>query len=538
MAVDRDKILQSAQKLVDKKKYDKAIVEYRKIVREDPSDIRTLLKIGDLHRKLDQHEQAIETYEQVGNYYYREGFNVKAIAVYKQIRGIIKRHAPHLEGRYGHIVPRLAEIYTQLGLTSDALAAYDEVATRLRQDGRERDALDIFKKVVELDPQNPIAHLRVADSRARLGDMDKAVERFGEAAEIMVRLGRLDDALKVLERLLEYRQDPVWAKRTAQLYLDRGSPNDGMAALTKLQVSFKADPKDLATLGMLAQAFDSINQPKKAVEVLKEAARIARDAGDEAAVSSLLDQLLQRAPEDTLVGKLDQWRRSQASGYDDVEVEVIEDAEIEVEESIEEVFELDEEDIVETGAGESAAGSDLFAPPEGDSAIRRLVSEADRQRSTGHLQHAIQILRDGLRNLGGSHQIRHKLSELLLESGDQHGGITEKLIRAQEMANEGNIEDAVEMIDEVIVIAPGHADAYQMRANLGFPMTGMPAPPIQDHPSVEVNQPLQSYDVESGGVEEALHRSRQNSAPHIALDDPFQEQHQHQHQQQHQHQHQ
>ena len=473
MAVDRDKILQSAQKLVDKKKYDKAIAEYRKIVRDDPSDIRTLLKIGDLHRKLDQHEQAIETYEQVGNYYYREGFNVKAIAVYKQIRGIIKRHAPNLEGRYGHIVPRLAEIYTQLGLTSDALAAYDEVATRLRQDGRERDALDIFKKVVELDPQNPIAHLRVADSRARLGDMDKAVERFGEAAEIMVRLGRVDDALKVLERLLEYRQDPAWSRRTAQLYLDRGSPNDGMAALTKLQVAFKADPKDLTTLGMLAKAFDTINQPKKAVEVLKEAARVARDAGDEAAVSSLLDELVQRAPEDTLVGKLNQWRRAQASpSYDDVEVEVIEDAEIEVEESIEEVFELDEDDIVETGAGESAAGSDLFAQPEGDSAVRRLVSESERQRSAGHLQHAIQILRDGLRNLGGSHQIRHKLSDLLLEAGDQQAAITEKLILAQELANEGNIEDAVEMIDEVILIAPEHADAYQMRANLGFPMTG------------------------------------------------------------------
>ena len=42
---------------------------------------------------------------------------------------------------------------------------------------------------------------------------------------------------------------------------------------------------------------------------------------------------------------------------------------------------------------------------------------------------------------------------------------------------------------------------------------------------MEVNQPLQSYDVESGGVEEALHRSRQNSAPNIpGLDDPFQEQ--------------
>ena len=130
MAIDREKTLQAAQALVEKKKYDKAIVEYRKLVAHDPTDVRTLLKIGALHLKLDQHEGAITTYEQVGDHYFREGFSVKAIAVYKQIRGIITRHCPQLETKYGHILPRLADIYTQLGLTSDALAAYDEVATR------------------------------------------------------------------------------------------------------------------------------------------------------------------------------------------------------------------------------------------------------------------------------------------------------------------------------------------------------------------------------------------------------------------------
>ena len=529
MAVDREKILQTAQKLVDKKKYDKAIGQYRKLVQEDPGDVRTLLKIGDLHLRLEEHEQAIATYEQVGEFYYREGFSVKAIAVYKQIRGIIKRHAPHLEGRYGHIVPRLAEIYTQLGLTSDALAAYDEVATRLRAEGRERDALDIFRKVVELDPQNPIAHLRVADSRARLGDMDKAVERFGEAANIMVKLGRIDDALKVLERLLEYRQDAKWAQMAGALYIERGEANDGMAALTKLQIAFKANPKDLETLGMLASAFDAIDQPKKAVEVLKESARIAKDTGDDAAFNQLLDVLMQRAPDDTLVGKLDAFRRQ--AQYDDVSVEILEEAEIELgEESVEldEVLELDDEDLLDgQSAGEKAAQSSMFAADTGeDSAVRRLIGEAERQRASGHVQHAIQLLRDGLRNLGGStsqgrHPLRQKLSDLLLEAGDQAGSITEKLILAQEYANEGQVEPALEMLDEVLLLSPSQPDALQMRANLGFPAQTRGEPAVDD---LQLNQPLQSYDVESGGVEEALHRSRHHSAsqiPSMQLDDPF-----------------
>ncbi|MBM4360495.1 MAG: tetratricopeptide repeat protein, partial [Deltaproteobacteria bacterium] len=238
MAIDREKTLQTAQALVEKKKYGKALVEYRKVIAQEPSDVRTLLKIGDLHLKLDQFEGAIATYEEVGNHYFCEGFSVKAIAVYKQVRGIIARHCPQLDAKYGHILPRLAEIYTQLGLTSDALAAYDEVATKLRQEGRERDALDVFKKVVELDPENPIAKLRVADSRVRLGDIDKASEAFAEAAEIMRKLGRHDDALKVFERLLEHSPTPEYARLCGITYLERGGPSDGMNALSKLQIAF------------------------------------------------------------------------------------------------------------------------------------------------------------------------------------------------------------------------------------------------------------------------------------------------------------
>ena len=79
MAVDRDKVLQAAQKLVEKKRYDKAVVEYQKLVADDPKDVRTLLKIGDLFLKMEQHVDAITTYERVGQFYSAQGFALKAI---------------------------------------------------------------------------------------------------------------------------------------------------------------------------------------------------------------------------------------------------------------------------------------------------------------------------------------------------------------------------------------------------------------------------------------------------------------------------
>ena len=133
MSIDRDKILQAAQKFVDKKKYDKAVIEYQKLVQSDPTDARTLLKIGDLQSKMGAYPEAIATYEGVGKVYSQQGFALKAIAVYKQIRELIIKHAPQLEERYGHITPKLAELYKQLGLVSDALAA---LARQIPDDAR------------------------------------------------------------------------------------------------------------------------------------------------------------------------------------------------------------------------------------------------------------------------------------------------------------------------------------------------------------------------------------------------------------------
>ncbi len=304
MSTDREKIIQAAQKWVDKKRYDRAVEEYQKIVAQDPNDARTLLKIGDLQARMQAYPDAIATYDRVGEYYASQGFALKAIAVYKQIRELIRKHAPHLADQYGHLVPRLAEIYTQLGLTSDALQAYDEVATRLQRSGRDRDAIDIFRKMVELDATNPLPHLRLAEACCRVQALDDAIDAFWTAAELLLQLGRRDDALKVIERILHFKAEPRFAKVSAELYLQRGTREDGLQALAKLQLCFQADPKDLETLSLLAQAFTLIGQAEKSIEVYKEMARIARDGNQLDLFRELVDHLLGVAPNDEQVRAL------------------------------------------------------------------------------------------------------------------------------------------------------------------------------------------------------------------------------------------
>ena len=306
MAINRDKVLEAAQKYVEKKKYDKAVAELRKLVEADPNDARTLLKIGDLQAKQGIYADAINTYESVGKLYSHQGFALKAIAVYKQIREIIAKHVPQLEERYGHIAPKLAELYQQLGLTSDALAALDEVATRLQRQQKDQEAIDVFRKIVELDPTNPLPHLRLAEALSRVKDVEGAVYEFKTAASQLAGIGRRDDALKVLERLLHHKADPEQAKLCAELYLARSQPQDGMQALAKLQICFQANPRDFDTLSLLARAFNAIGQGAKAIEVQKEMARVARDTGKTDLFREILERLMRVAPHDEGVRRLAQ----------------------------------------------------------------------------------------------------------------------------------------------------------------------------------------------------------------------------------------
>ncbi|MBX3190242.1 MAG: tetratricopeptide repeat protein [Labilithrix sp.] len=277
MAINREKVLEAAQKYIEKRKYDKAVVELRRVVDADPSDARTLHKIGELQAKQNLIAEAVDTFERAAKLYADGGFAQKAVAVYKQIREMIARQMPQLEIRYGHIAPRLAELYRELGLGNEALALLEEVANGHLRQGRELEAVECFKQIASIDTQNPLAHLRVAEALSRARDIDGAVAEFEAAATLLIEADRRDDALQVLERLLQHRPDPRHARVCAELYLARSRPpHDGMYALTKLQLCFQANPRDVAVLSLLVRAFHMIGQIDKATEIQREIARLTQ----------------------------------------------------------------------------------------------------------------------------------------------------------------------------------------------------------------------------------------------------------------------
>ncbi len=583
MALDREKILQAAQKHVDKKKFDKAIQEYQKIVQQDPNDARTLLKIGDLQARMEAYAEAIATYDRVGQFYSAQGFALKAIAVYKQIRELIKKHVPHLEDRYGHIVPKLATIYTELGLTSDALAAYDEVAIRFQRAGRERDAIDVFRRMVSLDSTNPLPHLRLAEACCRVQSVDEAIDSFWTAAELLIRLRRRDDALKVVERILHFRAESRYARVAAELYLERGGGHqDGLQALAKLQLCFQADPKNLEVLDLLSRAFVAIGQAPKAIEVKKEMARLARDQGRDDVLHEVVAYLERAAPNDEQVRALVRGEslsvRPESTSYVEADVELIESSVhpqrgptshrpviVSTSDLEEEDFDFDESPMshrslsnapdvqieeIEDEPGvrplmasspdvvvvddEVEAAEEILDADSADARAhaRKAVIDAESFRGLRLYSKAIETLRIALEIDPGSVEIREKLRDVLTESGDRDGAIGEMISLAAIHMDQGEYHLAESELYQVIEAEPGHATAFEMleQASEFTPYTDehydsttteVAEPELLREP-YESEAPLPSYDLEEISASAAMaDGSGRDAEPLEQADDPF-----------------
>jgi pilus assembly protein FimV len=224
LGFNKTKVLGSAEKYVQQGKLQNAIAEYEKVLKNDPKDLTVLNTVGDLYSRLGQSEEACNCFKNVGDAYAQQGFTVKAIAMYKKLTKLRST----LE-----TVLKLAELYTQQGLFNDARQQYLQVAEEFLRSGELDQAVRIFQKTLEMDPENVAMKVRLAEVYIRLKKKEEAWQIFSSAAEQLRAKGQLTAAEDILQRMLTL--DP----KNSQALLLRGrnalEGGDSAAAIHHLQ---------------------------------------------------------------------------------------------------------------------------------------------------------------------------------------------------------------------------------------------------------------------------------------------------------------
>ena len=96
---------------------------------------------------------------------------------------------------------KLAELYTQQGLFNDARAQYLQIAEDFMKNGDLDQAVRLFQKVLEMDPENVPMRVKLAEVYLRLGKKKQAWEIFSAAAESLRSRGSLAAAEDILKRM-------------------------------------------------------------------------------------------------------------------------------------------------------------------------------------------------------------------------------------------------------------------------------------------------------------------------------------------------
>src|SRR5687767_960376 len=195
MAVQRDKVIASAEKLVAKGKIEPAIKEYERLLDDNPNDVNTLNRIGDLWVRINRNDEAVKTFGKIAEHYARDGFFLKAIAIYKKIN--------KLDPSKLDIYARLADLYAKQGLAMEAKSQYQVLADYYLKHGDPGSALNTYRKISELDPNSINVHVKLADLHSQVGQTAEALKEYDRVGRMLLKRGMLDEAVQVFKKALK-----------------------------------------------------------------------------------------------------------------------------------------------------------------------------------------------------------------------------------------------------------------------------------------------------------------------------------------------
>jgi pilus assembly protein FimV len=195
MAFNKSKALENALKFLNQGKVAQAIGEYQLILRADPKDQATLMTVGDLFARQGDMTQAIEYFERLAQVYLNDGFNSKAIAIYKKIAKLAPNELAPLE--------RLADLYVQQGVLSEARPLFLQIAEAHLKANHSQKAVEVLHRLLEVEPENQRVQMRLAELYGMMGQKKEAALTYQAYAHRLFDRGETEEAEKLVERALE-----------------------------------------------------------------------------------------------------------------------------------------------------------------------------------------------------------------------------------------------------------------------------------------------------------------------------------------------
>ncbi|MHB8173405.1 MAG: tetratricopeptide repeat protein, partial [Nitrospirota bacterium] len=243
--INKSKVIKDAQKFVAKAQWDKAIIEYEKIIAESPSDGNTFNTVGDLCLKRNDTEKAIESCKKAAELFNKTGFTLKAIALYKKVLNIKPDQVD--------IFILMGKLNAERGMLGNANENYLAAASYFTKQGQKVKAIDIYKTLCELNPDNFSLAQKLAELYLSEGFEKEGINKCIELAEKKLDKGDSAGAMDFLAKVEKKSAERFDFIRVSALIDIKD--NRLQEATAKLEKVNKVDPNDVRVLTPLAEAY-------------------------------------------------------------------------------------------------------------------------------------------------------------------------------------------------------------------------------------------------------------------------------------------
>lgn len=261
MAMNKAKIMESALKSLNQGKVAQAIQEYQTILRGDPNDQVVLMTVGDLFVRQNSMPQAVEYFERLAQLYLNDGFNSKAIAIYKKISKLAPNETQPLE--------KLANLYVQQGILSEARPIFLQLAEAHLKANQTAKAVEVLRRLLEVEPDNPRVQRRLAELYIAMGQKKEAANTYLHFARYLHEHGDAAEAQKTIDAALAAEPgNPTALTLKARMLGEAGDTDGALKTLASLP---DADSNS-ETLGLQIDICLKGGRNERAVEVVQHAA--------------------------------------------------------------------------------------------------------------------------------------------------------------------------------------------------------------------------------------------------------------------------
>lgn len=248
---DKALIIKEAQRYLARGQIERAIAEWERLVREAP-DGNAYNTIGDLYLKKGNKSSAVESFHKAADFFRQEGFSLKALALFKKIINIDPSDV-------GSLIA-LGELSEEKGLITDAIKYYLSAADILSRDVKKERFLSIYERILSLAPFNLPLREKVAGLFLKEGLTSDAVKEYLYMARLCDDRGDSKKAEEYFRKVIDIQNDSKDALLGLSYIYERAGDIHQAIEYTREAVKTHQDDADLllrcATLLKASGAFD------------------------------------------------------------------------------------------------------------------------------------------------------------------------------------------------------------------------------------------------------------------------------------------